>query len=323
MKLPSLPASVLAAFLLFAAGGALAAAPQEIKLLTVGNSFADNSTRYLEDFAKSTGKTLRLYKANLGAHSMQMHVGYLRAYEANPSDPKGSPYTGIADPVTGAKPKLSLAQALALEPWDYVTIQQVSGQSADASSFEPWAGELIAYIRKHAPTAKVLGLETWTHREDSWMYKKLTTPERMHQGIQNAYAALAERHGIGILPVGDAFEAARATPEWRFQYPDPNFDHATAKPPELPAQPGSLNVGWKWETDPQTKKPKLVNDPAHCNTAGQYLATAVLYESLFGGVEAVTYCPPALTPEQAASLRRIARETVANSFFGRRTGTAR
>ena len=295
----------------------------EIKLLTVGNSFADNSTRYLEDFAKSAGRKVRLYKANLGAHSLQMHVGYLRAYEANPEDPKGSPYTGVANPATGAKPKLSLRKALELEKWDYVTVQQVSTLSSQADSYEPWAGELIAYIRQHAPSAKILGLETWTHREDSWMYKNLTTPERMHLAIQKAYAALAERHGIGILPVGDAFQAARATPEWKFQYPDPNFDFKTAQPDALPAQPGSLNVGWKWETDAATKKTKLVNDPAHCNAAGQYLATSVLYEALFGGLEKVTYCPPGLTPEQAASLREIAGKTVADSPIGKMAASRR
>ena len=285
----------------------------EIKLLTIGNSFADNSTRYLPDFAKDAGKKLRLYSANLGAHSLQMHVGYFRAFDTNPDDPKGAPYTGIADPKTGSKPKLSLSKALGLENWDYVTIQQVSTLSYQANSYEPWAGELIAYIHKHEPSAKVLGLETWAHREDSWMFEKLTTQERMHQAIQNAYAELSARHSIGILPVGDAFQSARATPEWKFQYPDPNFDRTTAKPDQLPTQPGSLNVGWKWEKDFHTKEMKMVNDPAHCNAAGQYLAAAVLYDVLFGEVEKVRFCPPQLTPEQAASLRRIAHETVVAS----------
>lgn len=57
----------------------------------------------------------------------------------------------------------------------------------------------------------------------------------------------------------------------------------------------------------------MVNDPAHCNAAGQYLAAAVLYDVLFGDVEKITFCPPQLTPEQAASLRRIAHGTVAAS----------
>lgn len=284
--------------------------PREIKLLTIGNSFADNSTRYLADFAKSAEKKVRIYQANLSAHSMEMHVKYLRAYDSDPADPKGSPYSGISDTATGAKPKLSLRKALELEKWDYVTIQQVSTLSYQSHTFEPWASELIAAIYKYAPTAKILGLETWAYREDSWFFEKLSTQERMHAAIKKSYEELSARHGIEILPVGDAFQAARATPEWKFQYPDPTFDRANAKPPQLPNQPGSLNVGWKWEKDAATGKDKMVNDAAHCNNAGQYLAAAVVYEALFSGVDKSTFCAPKLPPEQAASLRKIAKATV-------------
>jgi hypothetical protein len=277
---------------------------EEVKLLTVGNSFADNSTSYLEKFAEAAGKKLRLYKANRGAHSMKMHVGYINAYEANPQDPKGSPYE------EKGQPKLSLRKALELEKWDYVTIQQLSAESFYYSSYEPAAGVLVEYIRKYAPQAKILGLQTWAYREDSYIHQKLGGPGKMHMGIRDAYRQLGEKYGIGVLPVGEAFYMARATPRWTFQYPDPNFDKATAKPPALPEQPGSLSVGWKWDKDAKGE-PKLENDFAHCNSAGQFLATAVLYESLFGGVETNTYCPPKMTEEDAASLRRIARDTVA------------
>ncbi len=305
------PALLRSLALVLAFGGSSHAA--EIKLLTVGNSFADNSVEYLPGFVQAGGHTLRVYRANLGAHSMQMHVGYLRAFEADPVNPKGRPYQGVADTKTGAKPKLSLRQALELDDWDYVTIQQLSALSFQPNSYEPWAGELIAYIRQHEPKAKILGLQTWAYREDSWLFEKNTTQERMHLGIKKIYAQLADTYGLGILPVGDAFQLARTTPRWTFTYPDPKFDRATAKPPALPAQPGSLNVGWKWEKDAKTGEQKLTNDAAHCNAAGQYLAAAVLYEALFSGVERNTYCPPKLTPEDAASLRKIAREAVAAS----------
>lgn len=286
-------------------------AAAEVKLLTVGNSFADNSVEYLPGFVADGGHKLRVYRANLGAHSMQMHVGYLRAFEADPADPKGRPYQGVADIRTGAKPKLSLRQALELDDWDYVTVQQLSALSYQPHSYEPWAGELIAYIRKHEPKAKILGLQTWAYREDSWLFKKTTTQERMHLGIKKCYADLAATYGLGILPIGDSFQLARTTPRWTFKYPDPHFDRATAKPPALPAQPGSLNVGWKWEKDAKTGEQKLVVDDAHCNAAGQYLAAATVYEALFGGIEKNTYHPPKITAEDAASLRQIARETVA------------
>jgi hypothetical protein len=315
--------TILTASVLPSIGLSQAEGPREVKLLTIGNSFADNSTRYLADFVKSAGKKVRIYQANLSAHSMEMHVKYLRADEANSSDPNGSRYMGIADVATGAKPKLSLRKALELEKWDYVTIQQMSSLSYQPHTYEPWASELIAAVYKYAPSAKVLGLETWAYREDSWFFEKLSTQERMHAAIKKAYEELSARHGIEILPIGDAFQAARATPEWKFQYPDPNFDKANAKPDQVPNQPGSLNVGWKWEKDPATGKDRMVNDAAHCNNAGQYLAAAVVYECLFSGVEKNTFCPPKLTPEQAASLRKIAKETVDASPIRKLTTAAR
>ena len=285
-------------------------AATELKLLTVGNSFADNSVEYLPGFVVDGGHKLRVYRANLGAHSMEMHVGYLRAFEADPADPKGRRYQGVADLKTGAKPKLSLREALELDEWDYVTVQQLSSLSFHAGTYEPHAAELIGYIRKHEPKAKILGLQTWAYREDSWLFEKTTTPERMHLGIRAAYTKMATDHGIQILPVGEAFYLARSTPRWTFTYPDPHFDRATAQPPALPKQPGSLSVGWKWEKDAKTGQQKMTNDAAHCNAAGQYLAAATVYETLFGGVEKVTYHPPKITAEEAASLRQIARDTV-------------
>ncbi len=63
---------------------------QPVKVLTVGNSFADDACALLPDLAKAGGKDLFLVRANLGGHSLAQHVGYLQAYEANADDPKGS-----------------------------------------------------------------------------------------------------------------------------------------------------------------------------------------------------------------------------------------
>ena len=62
------------------------------KILTVGNSFADNAATFLPDLAKAGGKQLICYRADLPGHSLKQHAGYIEAYEANPGDPKGSPY---------------------------------------------------------------------------------------------------------------------------------------------------------------------------------------------------------------------------------------
>ena len=57
----------------------------------------------------------------------------------------------------------------------------------------------------------------------------------------------------------------------------------------------------------------LTLDAHHANVAGTYLGSCVWYEFLFNDdVTALTkYTPKGLTAEQAASLRKIAHETVA------------
>ena len=58
---------------------------------------------------------------------------------------------------------------------------------------------------------------------------------------------------------------------------------------------------------------KLVLDGHHANGAGEYLGSCVWYEFLFNDdvTKLTTYQPAGLTAEQAASLRKIAHETVA------------
>ena len=261
-----------------------AAAPTpraELKLLTVGNSFADNPLAMFPDFAKAAGKKLTLFKCNLGGHSLEQHVGYLQAYEADSNDPKGSPYKPVTDPATGTKHgTTALKTALQSEPWDAVTIQQVSHKSYKSETYEPFAGILIGYINQNAPSAEVVVQETWAYGDDALagfnQKNNLTlTQQEMYTGLKNAYAKLSSHYGLRVMPVGDAFQKARA----------------------------------------QGIVVNATND-IHANKSGIYLGAAVWYEMLFhDNVEAVDYTPEGMEPELAKTLRHIAHEAVANSDF--------
>lgn len=313
---PFLPVLALACTVLSPVQNARCAADSpaasEVKLLTIGNSFADDSTAFLPGFAKAAGKKLLMFNADLGGHSLQQHVGYLKAFDADPADPKGRAYINKTDPQTGKKRAFSLREALEAAPWDYVTIQQVSTQSFKPESFEPYAGILVNYIHKYAPTAKVLVLQTWAYRQDHpLLAKEQLTQQQMFDGLKSAYGGLAARYGLQILPVGEAMQAARALPRWTFTYPDPNFDYANPKPGTVPLETGSLNRGWSWAKDPKTGAIKFTLDATHCNSSGKFLAASVLYEFLFSKVRDNTFRPPDVTAGDAAELRRIAQETVA------------
>jgi len=262
---------------LLAAAADPPAARVAAKLLTIGNSFADNSTHFLPQLATAGGKTLVLFRANLGGHSLQQHAGYLQAFEADPKDPKGSPYQVKVDPATGQKKGQSLREALASAPWDFVTIQQVSQLSPLPETYQPYAGILVAYIHRYAPQAKILIHETWAYPDDCPRYKDaklpyLKNPQVMYQGVKAAYAKLSADTGLGVLPVGDAFHAVLTGP-------DPLRLHRKAD--------------------------------IHANSNGEYLGAAVFYEMIYGEpVAATSYLPPGVSAEDAARLRETAHATV-------------
>lgn len=269
-----------------AAGAADAASPAAatprvtVKLLTIGNSFADNSTHFLPQLAKAGGKDLVLFRANLGGHSLQQHAGYMKAYEADPKDPKGSPYQVKVDPATGEKKGTSLHDALTRAPWDVVTIQQVSQLSPLPESYQPYAGSLVAYIHQYAPQAKILIHETWAYPDDCPRYQDsklpyLKNPAVMYQGVKSAYTKLSADTGLGIIPVGDAFQAVLSGP----------------KPIRL------------------HRKADI-----HANANGEYLGAAMFYEMIYGErYTATSYLPPGVTAEDASQLREAAHAAVAKT----------
>jgi hypothetical protein len=257
-----------------------------VKLLTVGNSFADNSTHFLPELSKAGGKNLILFRANLGGHSLQQHVSYIEAFEANPDDPKGSPYQAKVDPVTKQKSGgVSLRTALQKEPWDVVTIQQVSHQAPKYETYQPYAGTLIAYIHKYAPQAQILVQETWAYPEDCPRYSDpkfpyLQNPETMYQGLKAAYSQLSADTGLSLIPVGDAFHAVLTGPH--------------------PIRMHGKTADGKGDI--------------HANANGEFRGAAMFYEMIFrDSVLSNPYIPQGVTPEDAKMLREVAHETVAKA----------
>jgi len=193
-----------------------------IRLLTIGNSFAENATRYLGQIANAADCELVYTGANLPGGPLSIHWDGVVAHEKNPLE--GRLYNDR-----------SLTELLTTEPWDIVTLQQFSWQSHDVESYRPYAENLHALVREQAPSARILLHQTWAYRADD---TERITPEysqdAMHADIRQAYQTIAKELNMGIIPVGDAFARARHHPEWNFA-PDLDFDPATAIYPERPA----------------------------------------------------------------------------------------
>ena len=89
--------------------------PKVVRLLTVGNSFSGNATRYLHEIAVAAGDKLILGHADLGGCSMERHWKLVEAAEADPKAEAGRPYTVT---VGAAKVQQSLKEILASQKWD-------------------------------------------------------------------------------------------------------------------------------------------------------------------------------------------------------------
>jgi len=271
-----------------------------VRLLTVGNSFSQNATRFLPDLVKAGGHTLIHRPLAVGGASLELHAGRAAT--------NGLYATGR-----------SLKQELESGRWDFVTIQQASRKSQDLATYRPHAGYLHGFIRKHAPGAAVLVHETWAYRrDDPWFTTQSPKPnepasqQAMYRGLTNAYRTIAAELGARLIPVGEAFHLADTDPTWGFR-PYAKFDSKTAKPPALPDQTHSLHMGWQWRKQKDGKM-TLGMDGHHASVAGQYLGGCVFYEVLFGeSVVGNKFVPSGLDADYAKFLRETARRAVEKS----------
>lgn len=291
------------------AAAAMPVARDSIRVLAIGNSFADNALTYFGDIANAAGKEVQVGKACLGGCDLERHMQHIDVYEADPSDPEGSPYLGG---------KKSLPQLLGERPWDFVTIQQVSHKSFRPASYHPHVDRLIATIRQYAPQAEIVIHQTWAYRDDHGFFgEKGLNTDSMFAGLCAAYDALSRDTGFRQIPSGDAMEAARQDPEWGAFIPDPDFDPQTAVYPELPKnERRALHNGWYgWRQDENSGKWFLARDCIHANREGKYLLGCVWFEFFFGkSVVENSFLPAGMSPDDAAVLQRIAHQVVSGEI---------
>ncbi len=282
-----------------------ASEPGTVRLLTIGNSFADNALTFLPDLVKASGHSLILGRANLGGCSLERHWRHVSEHEADPDGKAGSPYAGGT---------ASLHQLLTKDRWDVITIQQVSLLSHDPATYVPYGGNLVRYIRERAPQAQILVHQIWAYRVDDSRFTQKSaagtprTQREMYGQLRAACHALSKEFKLGILPSGDAMFLADADPEWGYRV-DQAFDFAAAKFPALPDQSHSLHAGWAWKSSGEAHS--LALDGHHASPAGKYLLGCVWFESLFGeSLVGNPFVPAGLDGDHAAFLRQTAHRAV-------------
>jgi hypothetical protein len=278
-----------------------------MKVLTIGNSFANNATVYIKNLAEASAKKgeFVIGKTNLGGCSLEKHWNLVeqcdRLSEVKPYD-----FT-----MTGAGGRaLSLRAALVAAEWDYITLQQASILSWRPETYFPYLHRLRDLLGELAPQAQPVIHQTWAYRSDAPLFaEEDLDQDAMFQRLDAAYKEAAASIGARILPVGAAFQKARRELVY---VPDASFDFAHAEPLALPDQTNSLIVGWRWLTgNTASGKAELNLDAKHANAKGCYIGNAVWFE-MFMGESLVdhSFCPEGVSVDELAILKRAAREAV-------------
>ncbi|WP_160168375.1 DUF4886 domain-containing protein [Novipirellula maiorica] len=274
-------------------------------MLTIGNSFAQNACRYLHEIAQSEGSVdLVIGTANIGGCTLEKHAT-LAIQSA--TDDGVQPYR---DAASGRK--LSLQDYLELQPWDFVTVQQMSALSYKAETYHPHIDQLASLVEELAPAAELLIHQTWAYRQDSpLLARDNLSQQQMYERLRHAYDENAKRFDARIMPVGTAFQLARSTAGRAVVAPDPSFDYKNATYPNLPNQDHSLVIGWYWQN--KGDNPRLALDFKHGNTHGCFLAGLVWFESLTGiAATSTSFVPKGISDEDAKFYRQIAHAACAS-----------
>jgi hypothetical protein len=183
------------------------ASERPLKVLMIGNSFSICNLKQMPHVAAAMGKRVDLASLYIGGCSLERHWNNVVAAS---TDATLRPYR--FDRIVGGKKtvddgKANIPDALVLDKWDVVTVQQASHFSWQPETYEPFGGLLVAKIRELAPQAKVVVQETWSYPPwDGRLAKFGIDQAEMYRRLHGAYAGFAKKYGLDVIPVGTAAE---------------------------------------------------------------------------------------------------------------------
>ena len=168
-----------------------------MKVLAIGNSFSEDAMRYQHGIAESNGCKLTVVNLMIGGCSLERHRQNMQSGEAAYTLEKNGESTGR---------KISLADALSLESWDVITLQQASHFSFRAETYHPFLEELYSFIKEKCPKATVLMHQTWAYEDGSEALlsrSPYASFEAMLDDVLRTYRDTAKGIGVAYIPSGE------------------------------------------------------------------------------------------------------------------------
>jgi hypothetical protein len=183
-----------------------------MKLLSIGNSFSTDSHKFLHSLAEQNDVNLECYNLFIGGCSLETHWQNLV---------ENNEFYDLEINGSEATRKISINEALLMEKWDVITVQQASAFSGMFETYEPYLTDLVAVVREKAPTAKIYFHETWSYEIGSLHEGFLnynSNQKEMYSHIKEASKKASDLINADIIPTGDVVQFVRENiPEFDFK----------------------------------------------------------------------------------------------------------
>ena len=224
-----------------------------MKLLSIGNSFSQDAQQWLHQIAVANGVDLETTNLMIGGCSLETHWNHvLDKQAAYYLEQNGQDMSRM----------ISIDEALVMEEWDVITVQQVSSHSGRPQTFFPYLQELVAYVREKCPGAKIYYHQTWAYEIDSehgdFPYYNRDQKE-MYRRIGDCAEMAQKLIGAIVLPSGPVVQYLRENA--------PEFDYQNGA---LSLNRDGFHLSWDY---------------------GRYAAAATWYTVLTGNIPAVNAFP--------------------------------
>ena len=192
-----------------------------LRILAIGNSFCYYFTDELYGMLKAAGIEAVVTNAYHSGTTLEQHWTWLNG--------KNKEYLFTTHSTNGKytdENRVDLEAGIRSQNWDVITIQQHydPSQSMDFDTayglMEPYAGNLIAYLKEKFPLAEHYWHHTWAYEVGYTGWKeglaeecKVLSVEKQttnYEIIRQTALKMCEDHKVDRIPAGDAWQLARA-----------------------------------------------------------------------------------------------------------------
>lgn len=176
-----------------------------MKILSIGNSFTQDSHKWLAPIAASCGDAITAVGLVIGGCTLQTHW---ENYISNACE--------YAMEIDGCYIKhTTIADTLRSDNWDVITLQQASHHSGLFETYEPYLSNLAREIRNICPNSKLYIHQTWAYESDcnyTFGFQNYHfSQQEMFEKLTEAYAKAAALLDCPIIPSGTVIQRLRNT----------------------------------------------------------------------------------------------------------------